>query len=152
MGTNGIGMGDMGSMGSMECNISPTIVNELETKIKNITVYFQKSIVDILNSQPSDTKSFKNLAFVNDYTQALNIIIKKSQDTQSQISNCIEKYKIIAENNQVVLPPQTNTSNVMYNDTKVISRENKIIKWYLIFGIFFICLFIYYLYLNKNSQ
>lgn len=124
------------------------IVDDLYEQVKNINIDFQVKTTNLLNTDPN-TKEFENLKFADEYRSLLDLINNNIQEFSNKVESCIKKYKFLTENSQIQSKPETNTSNVMYNESLMIEKVNMYDRIQMIIGNILVCYFFYHLYKNK---
>ena len=128
---------------SDDCGIMNT---DYKAAIKNIVLLFQQDIAGIATGIKSASE-LKNLFLASSYVDGFKAIANSVSNDMIKVKNCIEKYRIQAENNGNKIENK-DTSVVMYSDTLKLNKINLFKNIILIIGIILICFFLYFL--NKN--
>lgn len=124
------------------------IVDELLDRVKAVNIEFQGKVISTLNLTPN-SKDFENLKMAKGYIEDLKYIDRNTQNFLNNVKECIKKYKLLSENNLASKPPDTTTSNVMYNDSLVVSKTITFESVQMAIGNILVCYFLYHLYKNK---
>ena len=121
-------------------------IDKYKKSIKDIVLLFQQDIASIASGGKSSSE-LKNLFLASSYIDGFKEIAKSANNDMIKVKNCIENYRIQAENNGNKIESK-DTSIVMYSDTTKLNKINLFKNIILIIGIILTCFFLYFL--NKN--
>jgi hypothetical protein len=121
-------------------------IDKYKKSIKDIVLLFQQDIAGVASGIKS-ASDLKNLFLASSYVDGLKEIAKSADNDMIKVKNCIENYRIQAENNGNKIESK-DTSIVMYSDTTKLNKINLFKNIILIIGIILTCFFLYFL--NKK--
>jgi hypothetical protein len=119
---------------------------DYKKSIKEIVLLFQQDIASIASGAKSSSE-LKDLFLASSYIDGFKEIAKSANNDMIKVKNCIQCYRIQAENNGNKIENK-DTSIVMYSDTTKLNKINLFKNIILIIGIILTCFFLYFL--NKN--